>query len=110
MYKPRDIIELIAGNVKKTGNPFGASSRVINGWWKNVPLPREGDGLLFTGLMYQSVPFIEKTTTYLERYEDAALGKYVKYGRFVPKLLVGWGFALLASKEEKRKFNAFPKY
>ena len=105
MYKPRDIIELIAGNVKKTGNPFGASSKVINRWWKNVPLPREGDGLLFTGLMYQSVPFIEKTTTYLERYEDTALGKYVKYGRFVPKLLVGWGFALLASKEEKRKFN-----
>lgn len=105
MYKPRDIIELIADNVKKTGNPFGAPNKVINGWWKNVPLPREGDGLLFTGLMYQSVPFIEKTTTYLERYEDTALGKYVKYGRFVPKLLVGWGFALLASKEEKRKFN-----
>ena len=105
MYKPRDIIELIADNVKKTGNPFGAPRRVINRWWKNLPLPQEGSTLLFTGLMYQSVPFIEKTTTYLERYEDGALGKYVKYGRFVPKLLVGWGFALLASKEEKRKFN-----
>ena len=105
MYKPRDIIELIADNVKKTGNPLGAPSKVINSWWKEVALPREGDGLLFTGLMYQSVPFIEKTTTYLERYEDTALGKYVKYGRFVPKLLVGWGFALLASKKEKKKFN-----
>ncbi len=105
MYKPRDIIELIADNVKKTGNPFGAPDKVINRWWKNVALPGEGDGLLFTGLMYQSVPLIEKTTTYLERYEDTALAKYVKYGRFVPKLLVGWGFALLACKEEKRKFD-----
>lgn len=105
MYKPKDIIELIADNVKKTGNPFGAPGKVINGWWKNIPLPREGDGLLFTGLMYQSVPFIEKTTTYLERYEDTALINYVKYGRFVPKFLVGWGFALLASREEKNKFN-----
>ena len=62
MYKPRDIIELIADNVKKTGNPFGAPRKVINRWWKNLSLPREGSALLFTGLMYQSVPFIEKTT------------------------------------------------
>lgn len=105
MYKPRDIIELIADNVRKTGNPFGVPGAVINRWWKHVPLPREGDGLLFTGLMYQSVPFIEKTTTYLERYEDTALGNYVKYGRFVPKLLVAWGFSLLTSKEEQKKFD-----
>ena len=44
MYKPRDIIELIADNVKKTGNPFGAPNKVINGWWKNVPLPGKVTG------------------------------------------------------------------
>ena len=60
MYDPKDIIELIARNVEKTRNPFGASSDVINTWWRGLPLRREGDALLFTGLMYQSDPLYRK--------------------------------------------------
>jgi Fe-S oxidoreductase len=105
MYKPRDIVELIADNVKKTKNPFGAPGSVINRWWKTLNLPREGDSLLFTGFMYQSVPYIEMTTRYLERYEDSGIANYVKYGRYMPKVLVGLGLSLMASKEETRKFN-----
>lgn len=105
MYKPRDIIELIAGNVRKSRNPFGAPHFLINRWWKGEPLPQEGDGLLFTGLMYQSVPYIEMTTRHLERYEDSTVAGYVKYGKYVPKFLTGLGLALLSSKEEKKNAN-----
>ena len=59
--------------------------------------------MLFTGLMYQSVPYIEMTTRHLERYEDSAVADYVKYGKYMPKFLVGLGLALLSSKEEKKK-------
>ena len=105
MYKPRDIIELIADNVKKTRNPFGVPSVLMNRWWKSTALPAEGDVMLFTGLMYQSVPYIEMTTRHLERYEDSALADYVRYGKYMPKLLVGLGLAFLISKEEKQKCN-----
>jgi len=106
MYKPRDIIELIADNVKKTRNPFGAPNRLINRWWRTASLPREGDALLFTGLMYQSVPYIEGTTRYLERYEDTFAARYLRFGRYVPKSLVGLGFAFMASRAEKKRCNA----
>jgi Fe-S oxidoreductase len=106
MYKPRDIIELIADNVKKTRNPFGAPNRMINRWWKKASLPREGDALLFTGLMYQALPYIEGTTRYLERYEDTLAARYVKFGRYVPKSLVGLGFVFMTSKQEKQRYNA----
>jgi Fe-S oxidoreductase len=106
MYKPKDIIELIADNVKKTRNPFGAPNRLINRWWKKASLPREGDALLFTGLMYQSVPYIEGTTRYLERYEDTPAARYVGFGRYVPKSLVGLGFAFMVSRQEKKRCNA----
>jgi Fe-S oxidoreductase len=106
MYKPRDIIELIAGNVRRSRNPFGAPNWVINRWWKRAALPRSGDALLFTGLMYQSVPYIERTTRYLERYEDTFLARHVGLGRYVPGLLVGMGFALMASRQEKEHVNA----
>jgi hypothetical protein len=103
MFRPRDIIELIADNVKKTRNPFGVPNVLMNRWWKGADLRTEGDGLLFTGLMYQSVPYIEMTTRHLERYEDSTVADYVKYGRHMPKFLVGLGLALLSSKKEKKK-------
>ena len=95
MFKPRDIIELIADNVRKTRNPFGVPNVLMNRWWKGIDLRTEGDELLFTGLMYQSVPYIEMTTRHLERYEDSAVADYVKYGKYMPKFLVGLGLALL---------------
>ncbi len=105
MFKPRDIIEFIADNVKKTRNPFGVPSVLMNRWWKGMDLPAEGDVMLFTGLMYQSVPYIEMTTRHLERYEDSTLADYAKYGKYMPKFLVGLGLALLSSKKEKKKCN-----
>jgi len=105
MFKPRDIIELIADNVKKTRNPFGVPNGLLNRWWKGIDLRAEGDIMLFTGLMYQSVPYIEMTTKHLERYEDRAVADYVKYGKYMPKILMGLGLALLSSKEEKKQSN-----
>ena len=105
MYDPKDIVELIASNVRKTRNPFGVSSSVVNNWWKGVPLSRQGDSMLFTGLMYQSIPYIERTTAWLARYEDTPLARYFRYGKMVPAFLVSLGFRFLVSKEDKKKFN-----
>jgi Fe-S oxidoreductase len=110
MYNPRDIIELIAANVKKSRNPFGAPGARINTWWRDTPglTRRPGDALLFTGLMYQSIPYIEATTRYLKRLEGTRWASYLRFGRltrYVPSFLVGWGFSLVTSKAERRQFN-----
>ena len=102
--------ELIAANVRKTRNPFGAPAATINTWWKGSPgsTRRPGDALLFTGLMYQSIPYIEATTRYLERFEGTGWADYLRFSsltRHVPGFLVGWGFALMISKTEREKFN-----
>jgi len=106
MYNPKDIIDLIADNVKKTKNPFGVPKFVINNWWKGTDVQRHGDALLFTGLMYQFVPYIEKSTNYLASYEDTRLADFVKYAKYIPKLLSGLGLAAITPREEKKKFNA----
>jgi Fe-S oxidoreductase len=109
MYDPKDIIELIAGNVRKSGNPFGVSRSVINRWWRGLPLRREGDALLFTGLMYQSIPYIERTTRYLARYEDTFAARFTAWGKYVPGFMVSLGFRFLAPKAEKERFNGIVK-
>jgi hypothetical protein len=110
MYNPADIIDLIATNVRKTRNPFGAPGSRINTWWKGSPgsTRRPGDALLFTGLMYQVIPYIEATTRYLERFEGTRWADYLRFGRlsrYIPSFLVGWGFSLLTSKTERKQFN-----
>lgn len=106
MYNPKDIIDLIADNVAKTKNPFGVPKSVINTWWKKTPPPRSGEAMLFTGLMYQFAPYIETSTAYLTRYEDTRWADYIKYGRYVPKLLSGLGLAAITPAKEKRRFNS----
>lgn len=105
MYNPKDMIDLIADNVKKTRSPFGIPKFIANTWWKNATIDRDGDALLFTGLMYQFLPYIDKTTYYLERYEDTAWANYLFYTKYIPKVLSGIGLALLTSGKEKKTSN-----
>jgi Fe-S oxidoreductase len=110
MYNPKDIIDLIATNVRKTRNPFGVPNSTLNTWGKESGgfTRRPGDALLFTGLMYQAIPYIEATTRHLERLEDTRWANYLRFGRlsrYVPSFLVGQGFAWMTSRAEKQKFN-----
>jgi Fe-S oxidoreductase len=110
MYNPRDIINLIAANVRKTRNPFGISNSQINTWWREAPgfTRRPGDALLLTGLMYQSIPYIEATTRYLEHLEGSRWADYLRFARlsrYIPSFLVGRGFSLLTSKASMQQFN-----
>ncbi len=110
MYHPRDIIDLIATNVRKTRNPFGVPGSRLNTWWRGAGgfTRRAGDALLFTGLMYQAVPYIEATTRYLERFEGTRWADYLRFSRFsryLPSFLVGRGFSLLTTQAERKKFD-----
>jgi len=110
MYNPRDIINLIGANVRKSRNPFGIPRSQINTWWRQAPgfTRRPGDALLLTGLMYQAIPYIEATTRYLERLEGSRWADYLKFGhlsRYIPSFVVGRGLACLTSKTEKKQFN-----
>lgn len=105
MYRPKDIIETIAANLRQTRNPFGIPNALVNRWWVHSDLPYSGDTLLFTGMMYQFIPYIEASTRILEKYEDTAWADYVRYAPCVPAVLSGLGLALMTPGREKRRFN-----
>jgi len=105
MYNPKDIIDLIADNVIKTRNPFGIPKWMMNRWWKTADIKQQGDALLFTGLMYQFVPYIQQSTGYLERLEDTFWADYIRFGKYAPKRMAGLALAFLTPGKEKQKFN-----
>jgi Fe-S oxidoreductase len=105
MYDPRVIIDLIEDNVKKTHNPFGVPKWTINRWWQKADVKKEGDALLFTGLMYQFTPMIKKSTHYLEKFEDTFWMKFIRYSKYAPKFISGIGLAAMSSGKEKKKVN-----
>lgn len=109
MYSPKDIIDILANNVRKTKSPFGIPKFMVNKWWKNMPLRGEGDYLLFTGLMYQFMPYISRTTYYLERFEDTKLASLVRFGKYQPRWIPGISLALMTSGEEKKKSDQILK-
>jgi Fe-S oxidoreductase len=105
MYHPKDIIDLIAGNLRVSRNPFGVSNALLNSWWRELPLRREGEAMLFTGLMYQSIPYIQRMTEQLARYEDTFWARFIALGRYVPSFAASLAFRFMAPQAEKRKFN-----
>lgn len=105
MYHPTSIIDLIAGNVRATRNPFGAFAFALNRWWKGMGLRRDESTLLITGLMVQSVPFIEKITGQLERLEDTPWARFVGYGKWVPKKLVQLGSLFMVTPKDRAPYD-----
>ncbi|HEB69743.1 MAG TPA: (Fe-S)-binding protein [Desulfobulbus sp.] len=105
MFTPRTIMELLADNVRKTRNPFGLNKAGLNSWWKDSPVNQDGETLLFTGLMYQLVPYIKAATRYLEKYEDTPAADYLRYGKFIPKPLVNLGLKGISSRDDRSEFN-----
>jgi Fe-S oxidoreductase len=103
MYYPKDIIDILAANVRTTRSPFGIPRFLVNTWWKALSLRKHGGALLFTGLMYQFMPYIEKTTSYLEKFEDSHWAGYTRFGRYQPKRLAGLGLALITPGAAKKK-------
>jgi Fe-S oxidoreductase len=106
MYNPRDIIDVIAANVRNTRNPFGIPKFMLNQWHQNLQMPETGDAMLFTGLMYQFVPYIETSTDYLAQFEDSNWARYLRYARYVPGYLSGLGLALITPGAQKKKYDA----
>jgi Fe-S oxidoreductase len=103
MFNPKDIIEILAKNIKKTKSPFGIPKSISNTWQKNINLPKNGEYMLFTGLMYQFLPFIEKSTEYLEKYEDTNMAKYMGLMKYFSGYPSGLALSVITSRKEKKK-------
>jgi len=65
------VLRMLAEQVEETGLPVPVPERVVWEWSEGLGLPRRGEALLFTGALYQLVPYIEEAVRQLERLEES---------------------------------------
>ena len=63
------ILSLLADNVERTGYPVPIDPRRIYSWAEPLKLPRRGRTVLYTGALYQLVPYINSLVRHLESLE-----------------------------------------
>ena len=71
MLDVKEILLMMAEETRRRGLPVPVKPEIIHEWSEGLDLPREGDALLYTGGLYQLMPYINAMVRYLERLEGS---------------------------------------
>jgi Fe-S oxidoreductase len=81
-----DVIGIMMDNLKKRKSVFPISRRKAIKWSKQLGIPVGGETVLYTGSMYQLLPYMIAAVNRMGKMEDSFLGKFVGMGRFFNKM------------------------
>ena len=70
MVSIKQLVEIITNNIESTGFPIPIPSEIIYEWAIPLKLPRRKKRVLYTGALYQLVPYINSLVKYLESLEE----------------------------------------
>ncbi|MDA8334639.1 MAG: (Fe-S)-binding protein [Peptococcaceae bacterium] len=82
-----DTIGILADNLRLRKSVLPISAKGASRWAKGLGLPRGGETVLYTGLMYQLIPYITAMSASQEKVEDSFLAGMVGLGRQVNRLV-----------------------
>jgi len=93
------VVGLLADNLKIRGTVLPISQKAALQWADGLNLPRGGETVIYTGLMYQIIPHISALVKMLEIFEGSFLMRFVCIGRFFNKFFPLSKFSLVNKKE-----------
>ncbi len=99
------IIGILADNLRLRRSVLPLSKSRATGWAKGLGLPRGGETVLYTGLMYQMMPSVVRMAKQMERLEGTWVARAMHLGRKVNRLLNTSRFMPAPSKEEQAAFD-----
>jgi Fe-S oxidoreductase len=103
-----DVIGILGDNLRIRGSVLPLSSRVATKWTEGLGLPRGGETVLYTGMMYQLIPYIEGLVKAEQRLADSALAKWTGLGRAVNRVVNLSAFMARPSAAERAVFDRVP--
>jgi Fe-S oxidoreductase len=103
-----DVIGILADNLRLRGSVLPLSKRNATRWARGLDLPRGGDTVLYTGMMYQLIPYIEGLVKAEKRLGDSPLAKLTFLGRKINKIINISAFMARPSAKLKAVYNQVP--
>jgi len=104
----RDVVGILADNLRIRGSVLPIPARQATRWARDLDLPRGGATVLYTGLMYQLIPYIERLVVLERRLGDTPLARLTGLGRFINRFVNGVGFVARPSARERATYDRVP--
>jgi Fe-S oxidoreductase len=103
-----DVIGILADNLRLRKSVLPLSARVATKWTEGLGLPRGGETVLYTGMMYQLIPYIEGLVKVEQRLGDSWLAGLTSVGRKVNRLINISAFMARPSTAERARYDQVP--
>jgi len=102
----KPVLGILSDNLKSRGSVLPLSRRATSGWTEGLNIPKGGETILFTGLMYQLIPSIDAMASQMAKLENSFITRFFGLGRVANKFIsLSFFMSLTASKEMKLENN-----
>jgi len=100
-----DTIGILADNLRLRKSVLPISARSATAWARGLDLPRGGDTVVYTGLMYQLIPYITAMSAFQEKIEDSPLAGMIGLGRLANRVVNISAFMARPPAALKERYN-----
>ncbi len=107
-FATQDVIGILTDNLRLRGSVLPIPRRHAVSWTRGLDLRRGGDTVLYTGLMYQLIPYIEGLVETEKRLVDSRLASMTALGRRVNRLLNISRFMARPSAQLRAAYDQVP--
>ena len=104
-----DVLGILADNLRLRGSVLPVPSREVTRWTEGLGLERGGKTVLYTGQMYQLMPYIERLVSTEQRLGDSPLARFSALGRRVNRVVNVSAFLGRPSRRERDEASRVPR-
>ncbi len=101
----KEVLGILIDNLKIRNCVLPISERAATRWTKDLDIPYGGETVIYTGLMYQLMPYITGLVDALEKMEGSFLLKFISLGRFANKIINISKFFGRIDQQKMKKYN-----
>ena len=104
----RDVTGILADNLRLRGSVLPIPARRATRWARRLGLPRGGETVLYTGMMYQLIPYIERLVAVEQRIGDSPLARLSGLARRANRLVNGIALAARPPAPQRAEWDRVP--
>ncbi len=99
------VIGIMMDNLAKRKSVFPIPGRKAIKWAKDLNIPEGGETVIYTGSMYQLLPYMIAAVNRMGSMENSFLSKFVGMGRFFNKMINVSAFMFRPSRADQKRYG-----